>query len=268
MAFSWKSVQGAKMEALRVEKLSKSFGSLQVLRDISFTVEHGKRKVLLIGPNGAGKTTLFNLISGEIAPSGGKIYLFSKDVTKMPCHRRVHLGLGRTYQVTNLFFNLTVLQNVLIALNKYKASPLHMFRPITAYDDLFVKAEKLLSQIGKLWEKRDCPINQLSYGDLRQMELVLGLAIEPKVLLLDEPTAGLTSSEAEGLAEMIRNLPQNVTVVIIEHDMKVAFGLADHIIVLHLGEMLASGSPEEIRANPEVKEVYLGGMQRERNTKA
>jgi branched-chain amino acid transport system ATP-binding protein len=247
------------VEALRVEKLSKSFGRLQVLRDISLVVEHGERRVILIGPNGAGKTTLFNIISGELAPSAGKIYLFSKDVTEMPGHRRVHLGLGRTYQITNLFSNLTVLENVLIALNKHKSSPFRMFRPMTAYEDLFIKARKLLGQMGNLWEKRDFPLSQLSYGDLRQMELALGLALDPKILLLDEPTAGLTSSEAEELSKMIRNLPQEVTVVIIEHDMKVAFTLADHIIVFHQGEILASGTPEEIRANPQVQEVYLGG---------
>lgn len=248
------------MEALRLEKLSKSFGRLQVLRDISLTVEHGERKVILIGPNGAGKTTLFSLISGELTPSAGKIYLFSKDITKKPCHERVHLGLGRTYQITNLFLNLTVLNNILLALNKRKSSPFHMFRPMTAYSDLFVEAKKLLCQIGNLWEKRDSPLSQLSYGEIRQMELALGMAIEPKILLLDEPTAGLTSSEAEILAGIIRNLPKDVTVIMIEHDMKVAFALADSIIVLHQGEILASGNPIEIKANAKVREVYLGGI--------
>lgn len=248
------------MEALRLEKLSKNFGRLQVLHNISFTVEHGERKVILIGPNGAGKTTLFNLISGELVPSGGKIYLFSKDITRMACHRRVRMGLGRTYQITNLFFNLTVMDNVLMALNRHKASPFHMFRPMTAYTDLFLKAEELLRQIGNFWEKRDLPLSQLSYGEVRQMELILGLAIEPKILLLDEPTAGLTSSEAEILAAMIRTLPKDVTIVMIEHDMKVAFAIADHVIVLHQGEILASGTPKEIRGNPRVREVYLGRM--------
>jgi len=247
------------VEALRLENLSKNFGRLQVLQNVSLTLEHGGRKVLLIGPNGAGKTTLFNLISGELAPSAGKIYLFSRDVTRMPCYRRVHLGLGRTYQITNLFINLTVLDNVLMALNRHKSSPIHMFQPMAAYREFFTEAEKLLNQIGNLWEKRALPLSQLSYGEIRQMELILGLAIAPQILLLDEPTAGLTSSEAEVLAGLIRKLPNNITVLMIEHDMKVAFDLADSMVVLHQGEILASGSPMEIKANSKVKEIYLGG---------
>ena len=249
------------MEALRLDNISKSFGRLQVLQNVSFSVEHGKHKVILIGPNGAGKTTLFNLISGELAPSEGKIYLFSRDVTRMSCHQRVHLGLGRTYQIANLFFNLTVLDNVLMALNRHKASPFHMFQSMTAYREFFTEAETLLNRIDNLWEKRAFPLSQLSYGEIRQMELILGLAVRPKLLLLDEPTAGLTSSEAEALSGLIRKLPDDITVLMIEHDMKVAFDLADSMIVLHQGEILASGSPAEIKANAQVKGVYFGGTQ-------
>ena len=179
----------------------------------------------------------------------------------MACHRRVHLGLGRTYQTVNLFFNLTVLDNVLMGLNKHKSSPIHMFRPMAAYRELFTEAEKLLSRTGNLWEKRASLVSQLSYGEIRQMEMILGLAIAPKILLLDEPTAGLTSSEAEAFSGLIRKLPKDMTVLIIEHDMKLAFELADSIIVFHQGEILASGSPMEIKTNSKVREVYLGGIQ-------
>ncbi|MEI9475180.1 MAG: ABC transporter ATP-binding protein [Deltaproteobacteria bacterium] len=246
------------METLRLEKLSKQFGQLQILNDVSLTVGPGERKTVLLGPNGAGKTTLFNLITGEIPPTTGRIYLFSQDITRMPCHRRVRLGLGRTYQTTNLFLNLTVMDNLLIALNPYKASPFHMLRSMRACADLYVKAKELLCRVGDFWGKQDFPLSQLSYGEVRQMELILGLAIQPRILLLDEPTAGLTASEAEALAAMIRNLPEDLTIVMIEHDMKVAFAIADHILVLHQGKVLASGTPEEIRANQEVREVYLG----------
>jgi len=213
--------------------------------------------VVIIGPNGAGKTTLFNLIAGELAPSAGKVYLFSKEVTKMRCYCRAHLGLGRTFQVIDLFPYFTVMDNTLLALQAQQPFRYQMFRPITAYTNLHDKAKALLEGIG-LWQKRDFAITALSHGEMRQVELILGLAMEPKLLLLDEPTAGLTSSESQSLAEIIRDLLQDVTVVIIEHDMKVAFTLAERIIVLHQGEIVADGKPEDIRTNPKVREVYLG----------
>ena len=179
----------------------------------------------------------------------------------MPCHQRVHLGLGRTYQIANLFFNLSVLDNVILALNRYKGSPFHMFQPLAADRDLFAEVESLLTRVGILWEKREVPLSRLSYGEIRQMELILGLGLAPKLLLLDEPTAGLTSSEAAVLSILIRKLPDDITVLMIEHDMKVAFDLADSMIVLHQGEILASGSPAEIKANAQVKGVYFGGTQ-------
>ena len=220
-------------------------------------MEHGGGRVVIIGPNGAGKTTLFNVITGELAPSAGKVHLFSRDVTKMPCHRRTHLGLGRTFQVTNLFTYFTVMDNILLALQAHRPFRYQMFRPITGYPVLYDRARELLEGIG-LWEKQNFLIAELSHGEMRKVELILGLAVEPKILLLDEPTAGLTSSEAESFGHIIRDLLRDVTVVIIEHDMKVAFALADRIIVLHQGEIVADGEPQEIKANPGVKEVYLG----------
>lgn len=245
------------IEALRVEKIQKNFGGLQVLRDISFTLEQGGPRLVIIGPNGAGKTTLFNLITGELTPSSGKVYLFSRDVTRMQCHRRTHLGLGRTFQIVDLFFDFTVMENILLALEAHETSCFHMIRPLTSYKKMHDKARKLLEGFG-LWEKRDFLIRALSHGEMRHVELILGLAMEPKILLLDEPTAGLTSSESERLAHLIQNLSRDITLAMIEHDMKVAFALAERMIVLHNGEILADEEPEKIRANPNVKKVYLG----------
>ena len=245
------------MEALRIENLSKSFGALQVLLNISFTITHEERRVVIIGPNGAGKTTLFNLITGELNPSAGKIYLFSDDVTNMSCYRRTDFGLARTFQIVDLFPYFTVMNNILLALQAHKPFRYQMLRPITAYYDLYEKAEELLKEV-KLWEKKNFPISALSHGEARLVELLMGIASEPKLLLLDEPTAGLTTSESKWVSETIQDLLRDVTVIIIEHDMKIAFMLAERIIVLHQGEIVADGEPEEIRTNEKVREVYLG----------
>jgi branched-chain amino acid transport system ATP-binding protein len=220
-------------------------------------LEREGSRVVIIGPNGAGKTTLFNIITGELSPSEGKIYLFSKDVTKIQCHHRAHLGLGRTFQIVDLFPKFTVMENTLLALEAHESFRYQMIRPLTSYTKIADKASVLLERIG-LWEKRDFLINALSYGEMRRVELLLGLSMEPKVLLLDEPTAGLTSSESLELANLIQNLHQDITLLMIEHDMKVAFTLADRILVLHQGGILADGKPVEIRNNAKVREVYLG----------
>ncbi len=212
---------------------------------------------MIIGPNGAGKTTLFNVITGELSPSSGNVYLFSRNVTKMQCNRRTHLGLGRTFQIIDLFPDFTVIENTLLALQAHETSCFHMIRPLTSYRNMYDKGRVLLERFN-LWEKRDFPIRALSHGEMRHVELILGLAMEPKILLLDEPTAGLTSSESEKLAHLIQKFEREITLVMIEHDMKVAFALAERMIVLHNGEILSDGTPEQIRANPKVKEVYLG----------
>jgi branched-chain amino acid transport system ATP-binding protein len=228
-----------------------------VLRDISFALEHGGRRTVIIGPNGAGKTTLFNIIAGELIPTSGKVHLFSRDVTEMPCYRRTRYGLGRTFQIVDLFPNFSVMENTVLAYMAHDTPCFRMIWPLRTYRKLYDKARKLLEGFG-LWEKRDFPINALSHGEMRRVELILGLAMEPKVLLLDEPTAGLTSSESLSLALLIQNLHREITLVMIEHDMKVAFSLAERMIVLHNGEILADGEPDQIRANSKVKEVYLG----------
>ncbi len=244
-------------EALRVEGLSKFFGALGVLQNLSFSIPADQRRVVIIGPNGAGKTTLFNLISGEFPPSRGTIYLFGTDVTKMPCYRRTRFGLARTFQITDLFPFFTLMENLLLALQAHDPCAYGMLKPLTAYGHLYEKAEALLREM-KLWEKRDLPIGSLSHGETRLVEILLGIAASPKILLLDEPTAGLTHSESVWLAGIIRNLLQDVMVIMIEHDMNVAFELAERMIVLHQGGIVADGAPEDIRANEKCREIYLG----------
>lgn len=245
------------MDGLKVEGLSKSFGALQVLRNLSFMVSSEERRVVIIGPNGAGKTTLFNCISGELPPSKGKVTLFGHDVTHMPAHRRTRLGLARTFQVTDLFPFFTLMENLLLAFQAHDPCRYNMLRPRTAYGHLYEKAEKLLKEL-KLWDKRDFPVTSLSHGEMRLVELMLGIAGAPSILLLDEPTAGLTCSEGVWLAGVIQELLKDVTLLIIEHDMQIAFALAERIIVLHQGEIVADGKPEEIRANTKIREIYLG----------
>jgi branched-chain amino acid transport system ATP-binding protein len=248
------------MEGLRVENLSKNFGALAVLDNLSFEIRAEERRVVIIGPNGAGKTTLFNVISGELLPSRGVIHLFGKDVTNMPCHRRTRLGLARTFQVTDLFPYFTLMENLLLALQAHDPCKYQMLRPLSSYDHLYEKAEQLLKEM-KLWEKRDLLISMLSHGETRLVEILLGVAASPRILLLDEPMAGLTTSESVWLAGIIQNLLKDVTLIIIEHDMTIAFGLAERMIVLHQGEIAADGTPEEIRVNQRCKEIYLGTCQ-------
>lgn len=247
------------MEALRVEGLSKNFGGVQVLRDVYLNAEAGER-VAIIGPNGAGKTTLLKLLAGELPATAGRVYVFGQEITHMAMHRRFHLGLSRSFQLTTLFFNLTVLSNVLLALHDTKPSLLQMFRRV-AYGGLQAKAERLLRSVD-LWEKRDDLVEALSYGEQRKMEVAVCLASEPKLLLLDEPSTGLTADETVSLINMINALARDTTVLLVAHDMDIVFGLADRIMVLYYGKIIAQGTPEEIQNDPRVKEIYLGPEER------
>jgi branched-chain amino acid transport system ATP-binding protein len=238
---------------LRLNNLSKNFGGLQALRDFSFEAIEGQIRAI-IGPNGAGKTTLFNLICGELSPSAGNIYLFGQEVSRMPLHHRCRLGLGRTFQKTSLFPNLSVLENILLAVEG-KTLGLGTFRLLR--NSSLYKAKELLEQFNLL-DKEDSPVKELSYGEQRQIEIVLALALEPKLMLLDEPAAGLSMAELNPVLEMIQSLRQKITMVVIEHDMDVVFKLADFITVLHFGEKISEGNKEYIREDPKVKDVYLG----------
>lgn len=244
------------MKVLRVERLSKNFGGLRVLIDISLDVEVGER-VAIIGPNGAGKTTLFNVLSGELPASGGRIYLFGQNITGMPTYHRAQFGLSRSFQIIRLPFHLTVLDSILLALHGLRPSRYQMFRPSTNYDKLLTAARKQL-ELADLWEKKDNIVQDLSYGEQRKLGIVLSLVSEPKLLLLDEPSAGLDVGEIPVFTNTVRSLTKDTTTIFACHDMDVVFGLADRVLVLYYGSIIAQGTPEEIQADPKVREIYLG----------
>jgi len=241
---------------LRTEQLRKHYGGLRAVDGVDLEVREGERRAV-IGPNGAGKTTLFHLLSGEVPASGGRILLFGRDVTRLPSFRRAALGVGRTYQVTNLFPRLSVLENTLLATLGLRREKYDPFSPLAKHREPMEDARRLLEEFG-LWEKRDWPISSLSYGEQRQLEIILALAGRPRLLLLDEPTAGLSPAETQAVTQLIRGLDSRITVLLIEHDMDVAFQVAQRITVLHFGRVLAEGTVEEVRANPEVQAIYLG----------
>lgn len=244
------------MEGLRVEGLSKDFGGVHVLSDVSFSVKVGER-LAIIGPNGAGKTTLFNLINGQLPPTSGRIYWWGQDITTMATHGRAHLGQGRSFQIISLFLNITVLDNTLITLHGTKRSRFQMLRPTNGYKHLLTKAQEVLTAVA-LWEKKDEMVKNIAYGEQRRLEIALTLALEPKLLLLDEPSCGLTSVESADIIGMIGKLGGDIAVLFVAHDMDLVFGMAERIIVIHYGKVIADGIPEEIKADPRVKEIYMG----------
>lgn len=244
------------MEPLRIDSLYKNFGGLQVLRDLSLTVQE-REYVAIIGPNGAGKTTLFNVISGELPATSGRLYLFGDDITRLTSFQRVHIGLGRSFQITRFFFDLTVMDNISLAVQGMSHSRYQMFRRAGSYSEINSEAERLLQKVD-LWDKKDEIASSISYGEQRRLEIILALASKPKLLLMDEPTAGLSSGEISGFINMIKELAADTTVVFAAHDMDVVFNLAHRVVVLYFGRIIAEGTPEQIQVNQEVKEIYLG----------
>jgi len=244
------------MSALEVRSLCKSFGGLRVTANVSLTVEPGERR-LIIGPNGAGKTTLFNLITGELTPDSGSIQLFGRDITRIATRRRAHLGMARTYQIITLFPRDTILRNVTLAL--LGLSPLR-WNPIGDLErehHLAERAHEALARVG-LTHIADRPLSETSYGERRRVEIAMALAQSPKVLLLDEPFAGLSVDERRAVHELLVAIPRDVTVVMIEHNMDVALDFAERITLLHFGEVIVEGTRAEVVNNPRTREVYLG----------
>jgi branched-chain amino acid transport system ATP-binding protein len=242
--------------AIEVQDLSKVFGGLRAVDGVSLAVAEGERRVL-IGPNGAGKTTLFHCVTGTLKPSAGRVALFGRDVTELPEHRRTALGMGRTFQITNLFPELTLAENLALALLGTERRKWVMHRPLEAFGDVRRQALAGLERVG-LAQRADEAVKHISYGERRQLELALALNTRPRLLFLDEPCAGLSPSERQRISRMIAALPRDITLVMIEHDMDVALGLADRVTVLHRGRVILEGSPREVQANPEVREVYFG----------
>ena len=242
--------------AIRVDSLAKIFGGLAAVDGVTLEVPAGERRAL-IGPNGAGKTTLFHCVTGTLAPTRGSVSLFGRDVTREPEHRRTALGMGRTFQITNVIADLTLLENLTLALIGTDRRKWIVHRGVDAFPEVKREAEAGLEAVG-LAGRSALPVKLVSYGERRQLELALALATRPKVLFLDEPCAGLSPSERQRIARMIGELPRAITVVMIEHDMDVALGLADRVSVLHQGRVILEGTPDEVRANPEVRDVYFG----------
>jgi branched-chain amino acid transport system ATP-binding protein len=244
------------MTALAVRRLCKSFDGLRVTADVTLAVEPGERR-LIIGPNGAGKTTLFNLITGELAPDSGSILLFGRDITRVPSHRRPHLGMARTYQIITLFPKDTILRNVTLAL--LGLSPLR-WNPLRGLDHepaLVARGRDALRRVG-LEHIADRPLSQTSYGEQRRVEIAMALAQDPKVLLLDEPFAGLSIDERHDVRQLLQAIPRDVTIVMIEHNMDVALEFAERVTLLHFGEVIVEGTRAEVVSNPRTREVYLG----------
>jgi branched-chain amino acid transport system ATP-binding protein len=244
------------MEALRVENLAKSFGGVSALQDISFTTRVGEH-LAIIGPNGAGKTTLLNVLNAQIPATHGRVYLFGKDITNVAAHRRAHLGIARSFQITNVFFNFSLLNNMLLACLATKPYRRQMFRSINVHKDISGEAKELLNLMD-LWEKRHELVRDISYGEQRRLELALTLASRPRLLLLDEPSVGLNQAEWNDIINIIYGLRTEITIILVAHDMDLVFAFAERIIAMHYGNIIAYGTPEEIKADSRVQEIYMG----------
>jgi branched-chain amino acid transport system ATP-binding protein len=244
------------MTALAVRGLEKSFGGLRVTRDVSLEVAPGERR-LIIGPNGAGKTTLFNLITGELRPDRGSITLFDRDLTRVASRRRAHLGMSRTYQIITLFPRDTLLRNVTMSLLGLSGMRWNPLVRLDAQSGLVERARQALARVG-LAHLAARPLAETSYGDRRRAEIAMALAQDPKVLLLDEPFAGLSVEERRDVQKLIAAIPREVTIVMIEHDMDVALDFAERISVMHFGEIIVEGTRAEVVASPRTREIYLG----------
>jgi branched-chain amino acid transport system ATP-binding protein len=244
-------------EILRTTNLTKNFGGLAAVQDVTFVVEEGDLQSI-IGPNGAGKSTFFKLITGEIEPTKGQIVFFNKDITGLPQTVISHLGIAVAYQITNIFPMLTVFENVRVAVQSRKTT-FNLWSKAVSHKDFIEPTLGILEQVDLL-DFRDEIAANLSHGHQKRLEIGIALATRPKLLLLDEPTAGLSPTETRQTIELIKKISQKLTIILVEHKMKVVMEVSDKITVLHYGKLLAQGTPDEIRNNEEVKRVYLGGV--------
>ncbi len=242
--------------ALQLVHLKKSFGGLPAMNDVSLEVMPGERR-LIIGPNGAGKTTLFNLITGDLARDSGAIRIFGNEVSRLKPHQRAHRGLARTYQIITLFPKDSLQHNIVLSLLGLRKFRWDAFRPLAGYEEIHEEARSALRLVG-LEHLAGRPIGEAAYGEKRRLEIAMALAQKPKLLLLDEPLAGLSREERAGVKDLVAGIPRDVTVVMIEHDMDTALDLADRITVLHYGSVIVEGTRAEVIADPKTREVYLG----------
>jgi branched-chain amino acid transport system ATP-binding protein len=242
--------------ALRTDGLVKQFGGLRAVNSVSLSLPQGQRHAV-IGPNGAGKTSLINLLTGVLRPSAGEVYLGEERVTRLSVHQRVKRGLTRTYQINNLFPELTVLQSVLLAVCEQHGVATKLWRPLAACAAEIAAAREILRTLN-LHHLEGEAVKELAYGQQRLVEIALALACKPRILLLDEPAAGVPKGESAALFAAIARLPGDVTVLLIEHDMDIVFRFAERITVLVAGAILTEGTPQEIARNAQVKQVYLG----------
>jgi branched-chain amino acid transport system ATP-binding protein len=240
---------------LRTTGVSKSFGKFLALNNITAEFERGAI-TSIIGPNGAGKSTYFNLLSGAFAPSRGKVEFEGRDVTHLPQHRFAHLGIAKSFQITNIFPQLTVRENVRVGLQAF-VSRYDIWRPRASLPGLIERADALLAMVG-LQDRRERRARDLAHGEQRALEIGMALAANPRLLLLDEPTAGMSPEETRVMMDLIVKLAGERTVVLVEHKMKLVMGISQRVLVLHHGELLAQGTPAEVRQNEQVKRVYLG----------
>ncbi|TMK42952.1 MAG: ABC transporter ATP-binding protein [Alphaproteobacteria bacterium] len=242
--------------ALEVVNLKKTFGGLTVTQNVSLSIRPGERR-LIIGPNGAGKTTLFNQISGDLRPNSGSISLFGSDITHLPPYKRAHLGLSRTYQIITLFAGDTLEHNVTLGLLGLRRARWQMWRPLSFYGNMTTEARRTLDAVGLL-QLATHPISDIAYGERRRVELAMALAQQPRVLLLDEPLAGLSNTERATVKSLIASIPRQTTVIMIEHDMDTALDLAETVTLLNYGRVIVDGERDAVIADERTREVYLG----------
>ncbi|WP_168626332.1 ABC transporter ATP-binding protein [Cryobacterium sp. BB307] len=247
---------GAGAPALVISGLGKRYGGVQAVDEISLELGPNER-IGVIGPNGAGKTTLFKMIAGDVAPTTGTVELFGNDVTRTGTARRARMGVGRTFQVSNLFRDMSVIDNVRVAARGGSSKARIFWWPQMPTDDVSQRAGEALESVG-LIDRRDDQVSDLSHGEQRQLEIAMALASEPKLLLLDEPAAGLSAAERTTLRQLIEELPRTLPILLIEHDMTLALGLTDRVMCMENGRHVVTGTPDEVREHETVKEIYLG----------